>query len=107
MLYLFDDTGRKSAKDQLFGDIPRLISESGDIVEVGEFYESVYNVTPAHTDDIHTAIMENPDVEVITPAGGKRRKATGIGINDVLKLRTQRSFFPMFPKTGSGPESGK
>jgi hypothetical protein len=95
-LYLFDLPGRVTAKQQLFDDIPRLVSESGDVVGIAAFYESIYNATPAHTDDVHAAIIENPDIEVITPAGGERRKANTIAINDVLKLKTQRSFFPMF-----------
>lgn len=95
-LYLFDEAGRHTAKGQLLADIPRLISESGDVIGVGDFYESIYNITPAHTDDVHAAIIESPDIEVITPGGGERRKANTIGVNDLLKLRVQRSFFPMF-----------
>lgn len=97
-LYLFDDRGRASAKDQLMDDIPRLVSEAGDAVPVMEFYESIYNVTPAHADDVHAAIMDSPDLEVITPTGGQRRKANTIAIEDVIKLKTQRTFFPMFLK---------
>lgn len=96
VLYLFDTSGREAAKSQLLEDIPRLISESGDVMGVGDFYESIYNVTPAHTADVHTAIIDNPDIEVITPAGGERRKANTISVNDVLRLRHQRSFFPIF-----------
>ena len=96
MLYLFDDNGRSSAKEQLLGDIPRLVTESGDAMPVVDFYESIYNATPAHADDVHAAIIENPDLEVLTPAGGERRKAHTISVDDVIKLRRQRSFFPMF-----------
>ncbi len=95
-LYLFDDDGRSSAKEQLLGDIPRLVTESGDAMSVVDFYEEIYNSTPAHADDVHAAIIESPDLEVLTPAGGARRKAHTIGIEDVIKLRRQRSFFPMF-----------
>ncbi len=98
-LYLFDASGRQMAKDQLLEDIPRLISESGDVIGVGDFYESIYNLTPANTDDVHTAIIENPDIEVITPGGGERRKANTIGVDDVLKLKGQKSFFPLFFST--------
>ena len=69
-LYLFDQSGRESAKGQLLEDIPRLISESGDVIGVWGFYESIYNAILAHTDDVHTAII-NLDIEVITPAGGE------------------------------------
>lgn len=95
-LYLFDLSGREAAKTQLLTDIPKLISGSGDVIGVGDFYESIYNSTPAHTDDVHSAIIENPDVEVITPAGGERRKANTIAVGDMLKLKPQTSFYPMF-----------
>ena len=101
MLYLFDYDGRASAKHQLLGDIPRLISGSGDAIHVIDFYESIYNTTPAHADDVHAAIIDNPDLEVITPVGGERRKANTIGIDDVIKVKRQRSFFPMFLDAGT------
>lgn len=100
ILYLFDVNGRTSAKEQLLGDIPRLVADAGDVMSVMEFYESIYNLTPAHSEDIHTAIIENPDLEVITPSGGERRKANTIGVNDIIKLKTQRSFFPIFLNRG-------
>jgi hypothetical protein len=95
-LYLFDDPGRQRSRVQLLDDIPRLISESGDTIGVEDFYAAVYNITPAHSDDIHAAIIENPDTEVITPAGGDRRKAGTITVGDTIRLKRQRSFFPLF-----------
>jgi three-Cys-motif partner protein len=100
-LYLFDETARASAKTQLLEDIPRLIYEFGDAMEVIDFYESIYNVTPAHADDVHAAIIDNPDLEVITPAGGERRKANTISVGDTIKIKTQRTFFPMFLNAGT------
>ena len=91
-LYLFNGSGREAAKGQLPEDIPRLISDSGDAMEMVDFYRSIYNETPAHTEDIHAAIIENPDIEIITPGGGVRRKANTITVNDVLKLKDQLSF---------------
>ena len=96
-LYLFDAEGREQARTALMSDIPRLISGTGDAVEVRDFYEGIYNATPSHMDDIHSAIIINPDIQVITPAGGERRTAHSIKPTDVLKLKTQKSFyFPMF-----------
>ena len=66
------------------------------VIGVGNFYKSIYNMTPAHTDDVHSAKIEDTDVEVITPAGGERRKASAIALGDVLKLQPRRSFYPMF-----------
>ena len=38
------------------------MTEFGDAIGVGEFYESIYNMTPAHMDEVHAAIIENPDL---------------------------------------------
>jgi three-Cys-motif partner protein len=98
-LYLFDDLARASAKDQLMDDVPRLVSEYGDALSVGNFYEAIYNNTPAHMDDIHAAIIENADLEVITEGGGERRKPGTIVVGDTIRLRKQRSFFPVFSRS--------
>lgn len=95
-LYLFDQPGRAIAKSQLLVDIPRNIAEHGDAISVGDFYAGIYNTTPAHSDDINSAIIESEDVEVITPTGGVRRVGHAIETSDTIKLRAQRSFFPMF-----------
>lgn len=65
----FDESARDAARAELPEDIPRLISEGGDMMPVGDFYRAIYNQTPAHSDDIHAAIMESPDLEVITSGG--------------------------------------
>lgn len=104
-LYLFDELGRETAKGQLIDDIPQLITDSGDAMGMAQFYENIYNMTPAHTEDIHAAIIDNPDISAITPAGGERRKANTISVNDVLKLKTQTSFFPMFFAAGANRAS--
>src|SRR5882724_6248802 len=96
MLYVFDEAGRAQAKTQLHDDIPRFISNYGDTIGVGDFYAGIYNETPAHMLDINSAIIENPDLEVITEDGGERRKAGTIRISDTLRIKHQRSFFPMF-----------
>ena len=95
-LYLFDETGRAAAKDQLMEDIPRLVTEFGDAIAVGAFYENIYNTTAAHMDDIHAALIGNSNLEVITTGGGQRRKANTIEVTDVIRLRDQPTI-PMFP----------
>ncbi|WP_073663890.1 three-Cys-motif partner protein TcmP [Pseudomonas aeruginosa] len=95
-LYLFDSSARDDAKIQLLEDIPKLISSSGDAVRIEDFYSGIYNSTPAHSDDIKIALIENPDIEIITESGGTRRKASQIKIDDTVRLKNQRSFFPIF-----------
>jgi three-Cys-motif partner protein len=102
-LYLFDRPGRQAAKNELLVDIPRLVTESGDAISIADLYGSIYNATPAHKDDIHAALIESTELEVVTPSGGLRRKPNTVDIGDTLKLKNQRSFFPMF-LNGSKPQ---
>ncbi len=95
-LYLFDQNSRKAAKHDLHDDIPRLIMDQGDTLNVMDFYANVYNETPAHSDDIHEMMLANPDVEVLTPSGNPRRSINTITPEDTLRLKLQRSFFPIF-----------
>lgn len=95
-LYLFESNDRAKAKEQLLEDIPRIVAESGDTMEVADFYEAAYNVTPAHTDDIHAAMIDSDELEIFTEDGGQRRKAKTITVNDTIKLKSQRSFFSIF-----------
>ena len=72
------------------------MAESGDTLTMQDFYASAYSQTPAHSDDIHEMIIANPDMEVITDGGGKRRQAHTIKAGDTLKLVSQKSMFFMF-----------
>ncbi len=95
-LYMFAQADRERAQQQLMDDIPRFVSDQGDAINVGEFYAGIYNATPAHADEIHAAMVSNPDLEVLTPAGGARRVAGTISVDDTLRLKKQRTFFPAF-----------
>ncbi len=92
-LYMFEVDDRQSAKTQLLTDIPRLVSVAGNTMQVGKFYEVAYSATPAHMNDIHLAMLESDELEVVTSNGGIRRKGNTIHIKDTLRLKSQRSFF--------------
>ena len=96
--YLFDTTSREAAKKELYEDIPRLITEQGDAMNVGDFRARIYNETPAHSDDINAMILANPDLEVLTSdGGGARRSANAIRSEDTIRIKSQKSFsFPLF-----------
>jgi three-Cys-motif partner protein len=104
-LYLFDASSRERAKEALITEIPSLVAEFGDSISMDEFYANAYSATPAHTDDIHEVIIANPDIEVITESGGKRRRPGTIRQSDTLKLTHQRSLFFTFPRKGTDPSS--
>lgn len=91
-LYLFDEQGRLEAHKQLYDDIPRVVSNFGDAIPLRDLYRTIYNETPAHMDDIHAVMIDNPDLEVITQTGASRRKPTSIRADDVLRIKTQRAF---------------
>lgn len=91
-LYLFDEDGRLNAREQLLDDIPRILSPNGDGLVISSFYQRIYNLTPAHADDIHRALIDNPDVSVATPNGGQRRSCDAVRPDDVVSLRRQTSF---------------
>lgn len=95
-LYLFDNTSRERAKEALVNEVSSMIAEFGNTLPVTDFYATAYSATPAHTDDIHEAIMENPDIEVIMETGGVRRKATTIRPTDTLELKRQTRLFQTF-----------
>ena len=97
-LYLFDLDARNSAKEQLYDDIPRLVSEKGNVMTIPDFHAAICNQTPAHSDDIHTAIIENFALEVLTPKGKARRFARTISQSDTLHVKNQLSFYLPPPK---------
>lgn len=91
-LYLFDASAREQAKDELHNDIPKFISDSGQMLSIKSLYERIYNQTPAHSDDINAAIIGSSELLVKTPNGGTRRKASQISTMDYIEFRKQRSF---------------
>jgi three-Cys-motif partner protein len=95
-LYLFDVSGRANAKSQLLDDIPRLVTEFGDAIAIEQFYGTIYKLTPAHAEEIHAAIIESPDLDVTTEGGGERRSPNAIRVGDTLRMKRQRTFFPLF-----------
>ena len=99
---MFDDNARAATRTALMEDIPALVADSGNAMSLMDFYASVYNETPAHSDDIHDAMIECPDVEVITETGGVRRSGKAIKPTDIVKLQSQLRFVFGFPE---GPGS--
>ncbi|GAB5470076.1 MAG: hypothetical protein Kilf2KO_31060 [Rhodospirillales bacterium] len=91
-LYLFDESARAAARADLPEDIQRLVSESGDAMRVSEFRSAIYNHTPAHSDDIDQAIIDSPELDVVTLTGGERRKSHTIRPSDVIKKNKQIGF---------------
>lgn len=95
--YLFGEDDRQRAREELYDDIPRVVSEFGDAVVVSDFIKSVSNETPAHSFDLAKAMIDNPDLRIQTENGGERRSPNGIRATDTLILNAQKSFILMPP----------
>lgn len=94
-LYLFDFSGRDQSRRQLIYDIPRLVTERGNAMSVGDLYAEIYSSTPGHSDDIHAAMIESADLEILTPVGRERRSASAIAVGDVVRRKKQLTLFSM------------
>lgn len=95
--YLFDDEARKQSRDQLSEQIAKMIREGRGVIRMNKFYEKAYNETPAHSDDIHSAIIDNPDLKITTPKGRPRTKINRISLQDTIKY-TRPPMFDVFNK---------
>ncbi len=93
-LYLFDAASRQGAREELLTDVPRYIADgtAEKYISVGDFFDQIYNQTPAHSDDINNTLIKSPDIEVLTVTGGKRRKPQMIMRTDTIRLTPQRVF---------------
>lgn len=89
LLYGFDHSGRMFAKKQLLIDIPRFISDAGNEIQIDAFRNAAYNMTPSHSDDIDAAILENPELKLVTESGSLRQKAARIKSTDRIVLKRQ------------------
>lgn len=96
--YLFDDEARGKSRDELTEDIAKKIRDGGDTAKMNDFYTEIYNETPAHSNDIHTAILGNPDLEIVTPSGNARRKISGISLQDTIRFIQPPMFKIFYPE---------
>lgn len=93
-LYLFDANSRKGAREQLLVDIPKFLKDCTpeSSLSVADFFDQTYNQTPAHSDDLNSALIKSPEVEILTATGGRRRKPKMIKRTDMIRLTPQKTF---------------
>lgn len=94
-LYLFDANSRLEAREQLLTDIPKFLRDftQQSPLSVASFFDRTYNQTPAHSDDLNSALIKSPEVEILTATGARRRKPQMIKRTDTIRLAPQRAFF--------------
>ncbi|MCH9845748.1 MAG: three-Cys-motif partner protein TcmP [Alphaproteobacteria bacterium] len=91
-IYLFDDDAKKRSMLQLMNDIPKYITDNGNM-SAKEFYSSIYNHTPASKETIDKVISENLDLEIITEKGNPRRVVNTISGTDIIRRKRQFRFY--------------
>ena len=96
-LHLFGSYTREASFEELIYDIPQHVEENGGEMTVLNFYRSAYNETIAHSEDIDRAMIESPEIDIMTPKGNLRRSVKQISSNDTVKIRRQKSFYFLHP----------
>jgi len=86
---------RTESKFALHTDLPAIIHEFGDVIPIELLKASIYNDTAVHPEELSAVMIENQDIEVLTPAGSKRRVATAIKDTDLVRVTTQKHLFPI------------
>lgn len=90
--HLFSAEDRLRSLEQLHNDIPKIVSEYENKIQIEEFIQITSNDTPAHSQDIFKAMIDNSDLSITTTNGGERRSHHGIKPTDTLILKPQKSF---------------
>ncbi len=83
---------RTKSKEELRFDIPEFMSKFRDGMSVGDFRNAIYNDTPAHSDDINSVLIENPDIALLTHNKHPRRSENSIMNTDFIMPNKQKSF---------------
>ena len=98
-LFEFDEWARNSSREQLCEDVVRFMCDYKDeTVDAETFLMHAFKETPALSDDIKTALIDSPDINIITKNGGSRRTHKGIHPTDIIKKNPQARFYlPIAP----------
>lgn len=100
--FLFDAGARELAVKTLMEDIPRWLRPRASGVSFDSFFAENVNGTAASSDILKEAIVkliEEREIEVLGPEGGRRRRQDQVGDTDVLRpiLHQQLAMFPRRP----------
>lgn len=94
--FCFDNPAKTASIDALSEQLPHIIYAHEDGMSFRELYATTCNSSPADSDKYKQALerlVETKDIEIITPTGGQRRKASTIGDQDLLVPSRQIGLF--------------
>ncbi len=94
--YGFDDIAESLTLEAVRKELPKDIHQYPDGITYGIFYQQVANHTPATSDHLKAAIeslINVKEIEVFSPDGAERRKASTIRDEDILRVPRQGCFY--------------
>ena len=93
-LFEFNDFARDLSREQLCEDVVRFVYDYDDeTVKAERFIMDAFKATPARSVDIKTALINSPDINIITENGGSRRTHKGIHSTDTIKMKPMAKYF--------------
>lgn len=93
--FCFDDIAGDASNNALMQQLPHIIYSHQDGISFGELFATTCNTTPADTAKYKEALanlVAQKDIEIVSPDGSRRHKATTIGDKDQLVPSRQPSF---------------
>lgn len=93
--FCFDDPAQERSVKTLTEQIPHYVFANDDGISFGELFATTCNDTPADSQrykEAIAALVDTKDIEVVSPEGSKRLKATTIRDTDMLIPSKQMTF---------------
>jgi three-Cys-motif partner protein len=93
--FCFDDVAGESSVSTLMTQLPRLIHAHDDGLSFGELFATTCNLSPADSVRYKTALeqlVQHREIEIISPDGARRLKASTITDKDQLVPAAQKTF---------------
>ncbi len=93
--FCFDDLAANSSITALMEQLPRIIYANQDGILFGETFATTCNTSPADSSKYKEAVarlVQEKEIEIVTPDGGRRFKANRITDKDQLRPPRQKTF---------------
>ena len=93
--FCFDDPAQEKSVKTLMEQIPHYVFASDDGINFGELFATTCNDSPADSQrykEAIAALVDTKEIEVVSPDGSKRLKATTIRDTDLLIPSKQMTF---------------
>jgi hypothetical protein len=93
--FCFDDPAADASIVSLMAQLPRIVYANQEGISFGELFATTCNTSPADSNKYKQALAklaQHNEIEIVSPDGKHRYKATTISDKDQLVAPTQRTF---------------